>query len=78
MCFQNILAENAEQRHKIAIHVVSVADGKPDGKVVPDETNGKKPAQAIQDVTVFKSCHGMHPLVQPYISITRKGNKSKL
>lgn len=32
----------------------------------------------IQDVTVFKSAHEMHPLVQPYISITRKGNRSKL
>lgn len=38
----------------------------------------KDECQVIQDVTVFKSSHGMHPLVQPYINITRKGNKSKL
>lgn len=35
-------------------------------------------ATVIEDLTVFKSSHGMHPLVQPYINITRKGNKCKL
>lgn len=72
---QNLLAENAEERHKIAVHVVSgtVNHVKDDAEKSP-----KQCAQVIQDVTVFKSSHGMHALVQPYINITRKGNKSKL
>lgn len=41
------------------------------------EENVKKPS-IIQDITIFKSCHEMYPLVQPYISIPRKGNKCKL
>lgn len=41
-------------------------------------TNASKTQTIIQDVTEFKSNHGMYPLVQPYIKITRKGKQSKL
>lgn len=40
--------------------------------------NNKPGPTVINDITVFKSSHEMHPLVQPYINITRKGNKCKL
>nr|XP_022903817.1 insulin-degrading enzyme [Onthophagus taurus] len=76
--YKMLLAENAQQRHKIAIHVISVADGVTRGPVHEETTKLVSAQTMIHDVTAFKSSHGMHPLVQPYISITRKGNKSKL
>lgn len=52
------------------------------GKIAEKEnetnTNDVKTPSIIQDITVFKSCHEMYPLVQPFISIPRKGNKCKL
>lgn len=57
------------------MHVVSVAG---EVKEKAEDISLKKNCQVIQDITIFKSSHGMHPLVQPYINITRKGNKSKL
>ena len=69
----------AEKRHKLAVHVISTVDGDPKSKfqnvVIPNNTNQP---QEIQDITAFKSNHSLHPLIQPYINITRKGNKSKL
>lgn len=75
---QELLEENGPNRKKLAVCVVSVAEGgagteKEDNKV----TNGPS-SISINDVTVFKSRHEMYPLVQPYINITRKGNKCKL
>lgn len=74
-----MLQENAELRRKIAVHVVSMAEGGAgkleDKTCASTVTDGQK---VIEDVTVFKSIHEMHPLVQPYIDITRKGNKCKL
>lgn len=74
--FQKLLDENASQRHKIAVHVVSIADGGAGTKLKEESLTNE--VKVIEDVTVFKSSHGMHPLVQPYINITRKGNKCKL
>lgn len=59
------------------MHVVSLAEGGA-GKQPDSVHKGESSAQFIDDVTVFKSTHEMHPLVQPYINITRKGNKCKL
>lgn len=69
---------NALSRHKLGVYVLSTANGGAGTK--PDDSNvvvEKKP-QIITDVTVFKSCHGMYPLAQPYINIIRKGNRCKL
>ncbi|KAI4457938.1 nardilysin [Holotrichia oblita] len=74
--YKNLLAEHAEERHKIAVHVVSMTGAAKE--TLEEDVPVKDECQVIQDVTVFKSSHGMHPLVQPYINITRKGNKSKL
>lgn len=74
-----MLKENAEKRRKIAVHVVSMADGGAGVQTKEAETpQTKSGTEVVQDLTVFKSSHGMYPLVQPYINITRKGNKSKL
>lgn len=75
--FEKLIAENAVERKKISVHVLSVAEGNgPTEKIDNDEI--KQTATKINDITVFKSSHEMYPLVQPYINITRKGNKCKL
>lgn len=75
------MEENAAQRHKIAIHVISKVEGgagmKPKELEIPINLAKSQPS-VIDDVTVFKSSHGMYALVQPYINITRKGNRCKL
>ncbi|KAL3284944.1 hypothetical protein HHI36_019075 [Cryptolaemus montrouzieri] len=79
--YREFLEDNAKLRKKLSVQVVSMAEGGA-GQIAEKEyetdvNNTKKPS-IIQDITIFKSCHEMHPLVQPYISITRKGNKCKL
>ncbi|KAJ8935785.1 hypothetical protein NQ314_012635 [Rhamnusium bicolor] len=78
--YKQLLKNNADSRKKLSVHVVSMADGGA-GRVAEKEftaeTNGPLPS-IINDITVFKSSHEMYPLVQPYINITRKGNKCKL
>lgn len=76
---QEMLKENSEIRRKIGVHVVSGVEGGAGSSLEKDyditKNGGRK---VIDDVTVFKSVHEMHPLIQPYIDITRKGNKCKL
>lgn len=71
------MGKNSKLRRKVGVHVVSLAEGGA-GKQPDSIHQDECPAQSIDDVTVFKSIHEMHPLVQPYINITRKGNKCKL
>ncbi|XP_023021581.1 insulin degrading metalloproteinase isoform X2 [Leptinotarsa decemlineata] len=77
--YEDVLKNKAARRKKLSVQVVSMAEGGA-GKVnetrCPEE-NGPT-ASVINDITVFKSIHEMYPLVQPYINITRKGNKCKL
>ncbi|XP_019877386.1 insulin-degrading enzyme isoform X4 [Aethina tumida] len=76
--YKNILKENSPHRKKLAVQVVSSAEGGAGllseaerlGDAKPRDT--ETPPTVIEDVTVFKSTHEMHPLVQPYINITRK------
>ncbi|XP_028137935.1 insulin-degrading enzyme isoform X1 [Diabrotica virgifera virgifera] len=79
--YKEVLSKNAEKRKKLTVQVLSMAEGGA-GRNAAEETNevgdGTCSASVINDVTVFKSCHEMYPLVQPYINITRKGNKCKL
>lgn len=72
------MRSEALKRKKLSVHVVSMAEG---GAGVATENDVKREvehANLINDITVFKSAHEMYPLVQPYINITRKGNKCKL
>lgn len=77
--YEEMLKASSIIRRKIGVHVVSTVEGGA-GTVVTEDydvtENGAR--KLIDDVTVFKSIHEMHPLVQPYIDITRKGNKCKL
>ncbi|XP_018580177.1 insulin-degrading enzyme [Anoplophora glabripennis] len=78
--YKGLLSHTADARKKLSVHVVSTAEGGA-GKVAEKEytpENNKPQPAVISDITVFKSSHEMHPLVQPYINITRKGNKCKL
>lgn len=71
-----LLEENARSRHKLSVYVLSTAAGGAGAPGAKAEEGGS--AERIHDVTVFKSCHGMYPLAQPYINIVRKGNRCKL
>lgn len=75
------MRSEALKRKKLSVHVVSIAEGGA-GVATDNETDNVKRevehANLINDITVFKSAHEMYPLVQPYINITRKGNKCKL
>lgn len=84
--YKGLLEESAAFRKKLSVHVVSLADGGA-GRTCADDDNdgttandnqGQSEGCVVQDITVFKSSHEMYPLVQPYINITRKGNKCKL
>lgn len=72
-----MLEKNSEHRRKIAVHVLSMAEGGA-GNVIKEADVEQSHKDNIQDITVFKSSHGMYPLVQPYINISRKGKKCKL
>lgn len=77
--YEQMLKASSEVRRKIGVHVVStLANG--DSEAVAEDYDVTKNGvrKLIDDVTVFKSIHEMYPLVQPYIEITRKGNKCKL
>ncbi|CAH0553954.1 unnamed protein product [Brassicogethes aeneus] len=76
--YKDILRENGPHRKKMAVAVLSTADGGAGTLDEPELPEKPSEARLIDDVTVFKSTHEMHPLVQPYINITRKGNKCKL
>lgn len=77
--YEEMLKASSEIRRKIGVHVVSTIEGGAGTNVAKDYDVTKNGARRlIEDVTVFKSIHEMHPLVQPYIDITRKGNKCKL
>lgn len=75
------MKSEASKRKKLSVYVVSMAEGGA-GVATDKDTNDVKRevehANLINDITVFKSAHEMYPLVQPYINITRKGNKCKL
>uniref|UniRef100_A0AAR5Q891 Insulin-degrading enzyme n=1 Tax=Dendroctonus ponderosae TaxID=77166 RepID=A0AAR5Q891_DENPD len=78
--YQDQLMDEAKRRKKLAVRVISTAEGGA-GVQNGDGKNSTTPAvqpQLIDDITAFKSSHEMYPLVQPYITITRKGNKCKL
>ncbi|XP_056631781.1 insulin-degrading enzyme isoform X2 [Diorhabda carinulata] len=75
--YKEMLSSNAEKRKKLSVQVVSVAEGGA-GLNSTENSHGTCKSSVINDVTVFKSSHEMYPLVQPYINITRKGNKCKL
>ncbi|KAH0808873.1 hypothetical protein GEV33_013918 [Tenebrio molitor] len=78
--YKNLLEETAQFRRKLSVHVISMADGGA-GRIAEKEytAESRGPSSTVVcDITVFKSSHEMHPLVQPYINITRKGNKCKL
>lgn len=72
------MEENCADRKKLAVSVLSMAEGGAGNEKEVDSQENTSVSTPISDVTVFKSLHEMYPLVQPYINITRKGNKCKL
>jgi len=89
--FRELIHHKAPRRHKLAVHVVSVAEGGAgldsnvqDGPLDTEMTDELVPPPPIKEpikienITDFKSSHGMFPLVQPYININTNNTKSKL
>lgn len=73
-----MIRNNADARKKLSVSVLSMADGGAGTEKEVQIVENEPTPYHISDVTVFKSRHEMYPLVQPYINITRKGNKCKL
>lgn len=73
-----MLEANCASRKKLAVSVLSMAEGGAGNEKEAVSPEDKSVSTSISDVTVFKSIHEMYPLVQPYINITRKGNRCKL
>lgn len=89
--FRELIHNKAPRRHKLAVHVVSVAEGgagletNARDNALDTETTDElaspppyKEPKKIENITYFKSSHGMFPLVQPYININTNSTKSKL
>ncbi|XP_060526171.1 insulin-degrading enzyme [Cylas formicarius] len=77
--YEELLKSDASGRKKLSVHIVSTAEGGAGINNGNGEAGDKsKAASVINDITVFKSAHEMYPLVQPYMNITRKGNRCKL
>ncbi|XP_069679683.1 insulin-degrading enzyme isoform X2 [Periplaneta americana] len=89
--YKDLIYHGAPRRHKLAVHVVSFAEGGAglESNIIPTSVGGdvidglvppppcKEPTK-IENITDFKSSQGMFPLVQPYININTTNTKSKL
>lgn len=75
--YRNYIKIGAPNRKKLSINVISMAeDGA--GKTEENKFERSLMPTVIKDITSFKSSHEMFPLVQPYINISRKGNRCKI
>lgn len=86
--YKDLIHHSSPNRHKLAVYVVSTAEGgagnlprtsNTDGVIdglLPPPSFYERPMK-IEDITEFKSSQGMFPLVQPYIIISSK-SQSKL
>ncbi|KAL0270074.1 UNVERIFIED_CONTAM: hypothetical protein PYX00_007602 [Menopon gallinae] len=88
--FDNYIKYEAPHRRKLSVHVLSQVEGgagtlpPPDLENLSSSSNGlvnpppySKP-NLIEDITQFKSSHGLYPLVQPYVNLSTMKTKSKL
>lgn len=82
--YKNLIQKNASRRHKLAVHVVSKADGGAGTLPVEDNNEtGVDPESCnepdkIKNITKFKSAQSLFPLLQPYINLNFNGTRSKL
>lgn len=84
--YDELICSQSPQRHKLAIHVISMAEGgaglennvsSSTGNSDEIEHHVPEPTK-IEDITQFKSSQSLFPLVQPYININPPPTKSKL
>lgn len=83
--YDDLISSRSPGRHKLAVHVVSMAEGGAGAEKNPlnsgsnsDEVEVLVPEPTkIEDITQFKSSQSLFPLVQPYINISPP-TKSKL
>lgn len=83
--YDELISSQSPQRHKLAVHVVSMAEGGAGLDNNTSTTGGNNDGKEIlmpepmkiEDITQFKSSQSLFPLVQPYININPP-TKSKL
>ncbi|XP_066996978.2 insulin-degrading enzyme [Anabrus simplex] len=80
--YNEFIHPSSSRRHKVAVHVISVAEGGAGKRVETEDgispvTAHLKEPKLIENITEFKSDHGLFPLVKPYINIY-KPTQSKL
>ncbi|KAK0161382.1 hypothetical protein PV327_009858 [Microctonus hyperodae] len=82
--FKEIIHNKSPIRRKLAVHIVSMANG---GAGL-DETNVDKNVESVNqisslptrvtDIVAFKSSQSLYPLLKPFGNVPRKGQRSKL
>lgn len=79
--YEESIGVNAPKRHKLAVHVLSKAEGGAGHESAENEkqenNNDNKPV-VIDNITKFKSMQSLFPLAQPFININCFGTKAKL
>ncbi|KAK6638804.1 hypothetical protein RUM43_007073 [Polyplax serrata] len=88
--FDDHIKHGAPHRRKISVHILAKGDGgagnqpEPEAEFLSSSIDGLplpppyvKPTK-VEDVTKFKSSHGLYPLAQPYMNIASLTKKSKL
>lgn len=68
-------------RRKLAVHVVSTAEGGAGLVESVEEKNNDETNEVpveIKDIVSFKASQSLYPLLKPFNGIPRKGQRSKL
>ncbi|XP_043278498.1 insulin-degrading enzyme isoform X2 [Venturia canescens] len=83
--FKEVIHAKAPMRRKLAVHILSMADG---GAGLVEYTGTKNDETTegvvqevpieIKDIISFKASQSLYPLVKPFNGIARKGQRSKL
>ncbi|KAF4527050.1 hypothetical protein B566_EDAN001599 [Ephemera danica] len=84
--FKDVVMPTSAKRHKLAVHVVSMAPGgagleeNSDTPQIsaPEEASDSIKACVIDDIASFKSSQAYFPMVQPSMKIRPKGARAKL
>lgn len=64
--FDAHIGPEAPERRKLSTHVVSTVEKEEDSA-----ENSQLCGQRITDVCEFKGCHPLHPLAQPFVSLSQ-------
>lgn len=72
------VARNAPNRKKLSVHIVSKTTTSPNNLVLGERSGIEEQVELITDLSAFKSSKELYPIMPPYLSVRRKGGRSKL